>query len=40
MEMLDQRDKPDISFVHEIVEVGFYRYFIHNFGIMNIPSMR
>lgn len=35
MKMLEQRAKLDISFVHRIVRVGFYRYFIYNLGIVN-----
>ena len=35
MKMPEQRVKLDISFVHKIVRVGFYRYLIHNSGIVN-----
>ena len=34
MKMLEQRVKLE-SFVHKIVRVGFYRYLVHNFGIVN-----
>ena len=36
MKMLVQGVKLDISFVHKIVGVCFYRYLIHNFGIVNL----
>ena len=35
MKMPEQRVKLNISFVHKIVRVGFYRYLIHNLGIVN-----
>lgn len=35
MKMLVQGVKFDISFVHKIVRVGFYRHLIHNSGIVN-----
>lgn len=35
MKMPEQKAKLDISFIHKIVRVGFYRYLIHNFGIVN-----
>ena len=35
MKMPEQRVKLDISLVHKIVRAGFYRYLIHNSGIVN-----
>ena len=35
MKMPEQRVKLNISFVHKIIRVGFYRYLIHNFGIVD-----
>lgn len=37
MKMREQKVKLNISFVHKIVRVGFYRYLILNFGIVNCP---
>lgn len=36
MKILEQRVKLNISLVHKIIKVGFYRYLIHNFGIVNL----
>ena len=37
MKMREQKVKLNISFGHKIVRVGFYRYLILNFGIVNCP---
>lgn len=36
MKILEQRVKLDISLVHKIIKIGFYRYLIHNLGIVNL----